>query len=164
MWTGVTMGFAGIKFSGSPRSQGAWRHRRVNNKKKRINPNTSFTEKYGWNGLLSKFLSSPRGLEEPVSCRNNKWVALKAARIKGRRKCKVKNRVRVAFLTENPPHSQYTSSCPTKGTAEAKLVITVAPQKDICPQGRTYPKNAVPIKRNRITTPTNQVSLKLKDP
>ena len=91
-------------------------------------------------------------------------MALKAARIKGSKKCNVKNRVKVAFLTENPPHNQYTSSCPTKGTAEARLVITVAPQKDICPQGNTYPRKAVPIKRNKITTPTNQVSLKLKEP
>jgi len=43
----------------------------------------------------------------------------------------VKNRVNVAFLTEKPPHSHNTISLPTKGIAEAKLVITVAPQKDI---------------------------------
>ena len=33
------------------------------------------------------------------------------------------------------------------------LVITVAPQKDICPHGRTYPINAAPIVAKRITTP-----------
>jgi len=26
--------------------------------------------------------------------------------------------------------------------AESKLVITVAPQNDICPQGKTYPKKS----------------------
>jgi len=31
------------------------------------------------------------------------------------------------------------------GIAEIVPVITVAPQKDICPQGRTYPRNAVAI-------------------
>jgi hypothetical protein len=38
--------------------------------------------------------------------------------------------------------------------AENKLVITVAPQKDICPQGNTYPKKAAAIilKSNRIPT------------
>jgi hypothetical protein len=82
-------------------------------------------------------LFKPKGLDDPVWCRNNKCTALIAAAIKGIRKCKVKNRVRVAFLTENPPHNHRTISPPTTGIAEAKLVITVAPQKDICPQGRT---------------------------
>lgn len=70
----------------------------------------------------------------------------------------------MALLTENPPQSQITISCPTMGNAEARLVITVAPQKDICPQGKTYPKKAVPISKNKIITPTNQTSLKLKEP
>lgn len=33
------------------------------------------------------------------------------------------------------------------------LVITVAPQKDICPHGSTYPKKAAAIKRNKIPIP-----------
>jgi hypothetical protein len=37
--------------------------------------------------------------------------------------------------------------------AEAILVITVAPQYDICPQGRTYPKKAVAIDMIKIATP-----------
>jgi len=41
--------------------------------------------------------------------------------------------------------------------ADNKLVITVAPQKDICPQGKTYPRKAVAIVRKRIATPTVQV-------
>lgn len=110
MWTGVTIGLAGMKFSGSPKSQGAWRQIYINTKKNTKNPNRSLTEKYGWKGLLSKFLSNPRGLDDPVSCKNTKWTALIAAKIKGKRKCKVKKRVRVAFLTENPPQSQTTIS------------------------------------------------------
>jgi len=39
------------------------------------------------------------------------------------------------------------------GIAENKFVITVAPQKDICPQGKTYPKNAVAIVNSNSTTP-----------
>jgi hypothetical protein len=35
--------------------------------------------------------------------------------------------------------------------------MTVAPQKDICPQGKTYPRNAVPIRMNRISVPDIQV-------
>ena len=39
--------------------------------------------------------------------------------------------------TLNPPHSQVTMLSPTKGMALKRLVMTVAPQKDICPQGST---------------------------
>lgn len=49
----------------------------------------------------------------------------------------MKNRVNVALSTANPPHTHCTKSIPKYGTAESKLVITVAPQKDICPQGST---------------------------
>ena len=31
------------------------------------------------------------------------------------------------------------------------------PQKDICPQGKTYPINAVAIALNRINNPTDHV-------
>ena len=51
--------------------------------------------------------------------------------MKGKRKWNVKKRVRVAFLTANPPQSHKTISFPIRGIAEAKLVITVAPQNDI---------------------------------
>jgi hypothetical protein len=39
-----------------------------------------------------------------------------------------------------------------------KLVITVAAQKDICPQGNTYPKKDTIIKIKKITTPDSQTS------
>lgn len=57
--------------------------------------------------------------------------------MKGSRKWRVKNRVRVGLSTENPPQAHSTKVCPMYGTAENKLVMTVAPQKDICPHGRT---------------------------
>lgn len=82
----------------------------------------------------------------------------------GTKKWKAKNRVKVALSTANPPHSQLTMSAPTYGMAENRLVITVAPQKDICPQGKTYPKKAAAITSNRSTTPTPQVSLWRYDP
>lgn len=44
--------------------------------------------------------------------------------------------------------------------AEKRLVITVAPQNDIWPQGKTYPKKAAAITANKIITPTTQVYLK----
>lgn len=42
------------------------------------------------------------------------------------------------------------------GTADSILVITVAPQKDICPQGSTYPRKAAPIEHIIITNPDIQ--------
>lgn len=45
------------------------------------------------------------------------------------------------------------------GIAESKLVITVAPQKDIWPHGSTYPIKAVAITANSRITPIFQVSV-----
>jgi len=39
------------------------------------------------------------------------------------------------------------------GSAPKMLVITVAPHKLICPQGKTYPKKAVAIINKKITIP-----------
>lgn len=38
-------------------------------------------------------------------------------------------------------------------------MITVAPQNDICPHGRTYPTKAVAMRVRSRITPTFQVSL-----
>lgn len=76
----------------------------------------------------------------------------------------MKNRVKVALSTANPPQIQRTRSVPISGMAENRFVMTVAPQNDICPQGRTYPRKAVAMTRNRITTPTDQVWRYKKDP
>jgi len=46
---------------------------------------------------------------------------------------------------------------------EIKLVITVAPQNDICPHGRTYPRKAVAIEIKKILTPIIQVWISLKE-
>jgi hypothetical protein len=53
------------------------------------------------------------------------------------RKWREKNRVSVGLPTAKPPHNQITRSPPIIGIAEKRFVMTVAPQKDICPQGRT---------------------------
>lgn len=84
---------------------------------------------------MSEF--SPSGLFDPVSWRKMRWTMVAAAMMKGSRKWKAKNRVRVALSTEKPPQTHCTRVFPTYGTAESRFVITVAPQKDICPQGRT---------------------------
>lgn len=108
---------------------------------------------------MSQSEGIPRGLFDPVSCRNVKWTSVKPAIRNGRRKWRAKNRVRVGLSTENPPHAHSTSVWPMYGMAENKLVITVAPQKDICPQGKTYPTKAVAIRARRRTIPMFQVSL-----
>lgn len=70
----------------------------------------------------------------------------------------MKHRVRVALSTANPPQIHCTVVVPRYGIADSKFVITVAPQNDIRPRGRTYPRKAVPITVKRIITPTDLVS------
>lgn len=97
----------------------------------------SFLEKYGWNLILSRFGLVPVGFDDPFSCSISRWIITTALRIIGTKKCKAKNRVSVGCDTENPPHSHLTSGFPRYGMAEKIFVITVAPQNDICPHGRT---------------------------
>lgn len=52
-------------------------------------------------------------------------------------KWKAKNRVKVALSTEKPPQIHSTRVVPIYGMADRRFVITVAPQNDICPHGRT---------------------------
>lgn len=137
IWTGVTKGFAGMKLSGSPNKYGYNNDKIVNVIIKNINPVMSLNEKYGWNGILSRLLLIPIGLLDPVWCKNSKWIITNAETINGSMKWKVKNRVSVALSTANPPQIHWTSSLPRYGIADNKLVITVAPQNDICPQGKT---------------------------
>lgn len=54
----------------------------------------------------------PKGLLDPVWCKNNKWSIDIAAIIKGIRKCRAKNRFRVALSTAKPPHTHSTRPGP----------------------------------------------------
>ena len=72
---------------------------------------------------------------------------------KGIKKCKEKNRVRVGWETEGPPQIQIIIVFPINGIAEIIPVITVAPQRDICPHGNTYPKKAAAIVKTKINRP-----------
>ena len=83
-------------------------------------------------------------------------TAARAARIKGNRKCREKNRFRVGSPTANPPQTSWVRSTPMPGTALSMDVITVAPQRLICPNTRQYPRKAVRIITIRMTTPTVQ--------
>lgn len=71
--------------------------------------------------------------------------------------------MRVTPVTAKPPQIHSTKVLPQIGIAEKKLVITVAAQKLICPQGRTYPRKAVAIVRINIRTPLYHVREKLKE-
>ena len=101
------------------------------------NPKRSFEVKNGWNWILSLFIEIFRGFDDPVVWRVIMWIRAIAAIKNGNRKWSEKNRVKVGPLTENPPHNHFTIISPQIGMADSKLVITVAAQKDICPQGRT---------------------------
>jgi hypothetical protein len=79
----------------------------------------------------------------------------------GSTKWMAKNRFSVALSTANPPHIHSTRVLPMYGIAENRFVITVAPQNLICPQGSTYPINAVAIVKIKRITPMFQVSIKL---
>jgi hypothetical protein len=81
--------------------------------------------------------------------------------IKGRMKWNAKNQVRVALSTENLPQIHSTRLYPMYGIAESRLVITVAPQNDICPHGRTYPIKVVAMNVNNNIIPMFHVSLKV---
>jgi len=70
-------------------------------------------------------------LVEPSLCNKAKWLIAKPAIMNGTTKCKLKNLFSVALSIAKPPHNQSATLFPIKGIAEAKLVITVAPQNDI---------------------------------
>ena len=61
----------------------------------------------------------------------------RAIKMNGSIKWNAKKRFNVALSTANPPQIHSTSIFPKYGIAENRLVITVAPQNLICPQGST---------------------------
>ena len=148
-----------MKFSGSVSRVGVSRTIPLSRVNRAMKPVICFVEKYVWKGVLSNLDSIPVGFLDPVWWRKNRCIIDRAAMMNGNRKWKAKNRVRVALSTENPPQSHCTIDVPMYGTAEISFVITVAPQKDICPQGSTYPTNAVSMVSRRRITPIFHVSL-----
>jgi len=77
------------------------------------------------------------GEEEPFSCSIIKCIIMTVIITKGIKKCREKKRFRVGWLIDGPPQIQIVISFPTDGIAERIPVITVAPQNDIWPHGRT---------------------------
>lgn len=103
MCGGVTNGFAGVKFSGSPNRFGENNAKDVRASNMTTKPKRSLYEKYGWKEILSASELSPAGLFDPVSCRKRRCRMVAAAITNGSRKWKAKNRVNVALSTEKPP-------------------------------------------------------------
>lgn len=126
-----------MKFSGSPKAQGIRKEIFNIIKIEIITPKKSFQEKLGANSTFSTFEFNPRGFEDPEICKKSRWIIANKVIMKGTKKWREKNRIKVAEFTEKPPHIQQVNSFPTYGTAWKSLVITLAPQNDICPQGRT---------------------------
>lgn len=156
MWIGATRGLAGLKFSTSPKMLGVLEVIKIIAIIITMAGIVSFTENKGLNFTLSRFVWIFEGLEEPFSCNKIKWNSTNTVITIGKRKCKEKNRFKVGWDTEGPPQIHVTKSFPTIGMADKTPVITVAPQKDICPQGRTYPRNAVAIMASKRITPEIQ--------
>lgn len=67
IWGGVTKGFAGVKFSGSPNKLGENRASEARASSIITNPRISLYTKYGWKGILSASEFNPTGLFDPVS-------------------------------------------------------------------------------------------------
>ena len=90
------------------------------------------------NFILS-FLGSHKGFDEPTSVEWSKDIcqADKSEMGKGISKWRVKNLVKLALPTLNPPHNHWAPGSPSVEITVRKFVITVAAQKLICPQGKT---------------------------
>jgi len=99
----------------------------------------------------------PNGFVDPFLWSIIKCRITNTSKNIGSKKWNVKKRDKVGKSTENPPQIHCTITKPKIGILEIKFVITVAPQKDICPQGRTYPKKEIPIIASNKTTPILQV-------
>jgi len=77
------------------------------------------------------------GFEEPSLWSIIRCIITIPQIAKGKTKCRLKKRFNVGLSTEKPPQSHVVIVSPIAGIALNKLVITVAPQKLICPQGNT---------------------------
>ena len=84
--------------------------------------------------ILYRSLFIPVGFEDSVECKKHKWIKINNIMINGRIKWKDKKRFGIELLIENPSQIYIINIFPICGMFDIRLVITVAPQKDICPQ------------------------------
>jgi len=137
MCRGATRGLATLKFSTSPKMLGVFEIRVIIMIADRAVGSRSLIENRGLNFILSLLKFVFEGFEDPFSCSRIRCIMTRIDRIIGKRKCSEKNRFRVGLSTAGPPQIHVRRVFPTSGMAESTPVITVAPQKDICPHGRT---------------------------
>jgi len=142
-----------LKFSTSPSILGEFEIKVIISVIERMAGRRSLMENRGLNFILSLLKLVLDGFDDPFSWSKIKWVVARMTRIMGRRKCSEKNRFRVGLFTAGPPQIHVSSLFPTNGIADSTPVITVAPQKDICPHGSTYPRKAVAIVARRMAMP-----------
>lgn len=145
MCIGAMRGFAWLKFSVSINNNGFFDVVKIISVEIIITGTKSLIDIIGWKFILSVFVFVTIGFDDPFSWSEIRWIIIVAIIIIGTKKCSEKNRFNVGWDTEPPPHIHLMIGSPRIGIAEIVPVITVAPQKDICPHGRTYPKNAVAI-------------------
>lgn len=153
MWIGATSGLAGLKFSTSPSMFGAFEVNIIMDRAITTIGSVSLMVNIGLNFTFSMLVTVLVGFDDPFSCSRIRCLITIAAIIIGSMKCREKNRFSVGWDTEGPPQIQVTRSFPTSGIADRTPVMTVAPQNDICPQGRTYPRKAVAITDSIISIP-----------
>jgi len=95
MCTGVTIGFAGLKFSTSPSMFGWLEIIIINRIEIKAPGSKSFTENEGWNFILSVSVFVLFGFDEPFSCNSIRCIIISIVSTIGSRKCREKNRFRV---------------------------------------------------------------------
>lgn len=112
IWSGVFIGFALLKFSGSESKNGVKEDISsiINNNTRKVNE--SLIKKNGLNLILSLLGFVLVGFLDPVSCSRIRWIIARALIMKGNIKCNEKKRFKVELLIENPPHSHWTISFP----------------------------------------------------
>jgi len=86
MCTGVTSGFAGLKFSTSPSMFGSFEIMNMKTIEIVVPGSRSFTENEGWNFILSVSVFVLFGFEDPFSCSSIRWITIRTISIIGRRK------------------------------------------------------------------------------
>jgi hypothetical protein len=141
--SGVDIGLAGIKLSGSMNRNGLVSDVLINSLINIDVVTKSLKVNRGWKGSLSLDKASPRGLLDPFSCRVIRWIVTRRAIRNGIVKWRVKNRFKVGDEMANPPQIVIMIFSPTTGMVVIRLVMTVAAQKDIWPHGKIYPRKAV---------------------
>lgn len=136
MCGGVSKGLAGTEFIGSINFSGSKYMIYEKKNKSIVNANQVSSPNIGVKLTFQLTLSFLLELD-PLSCNTIKWIKTITVKNNPNKKWIVKKRFKVVSHTLKPPQIKFVKGLPIKGIIEKKLVITIAAQKDICPQGNT---------------------------